>query len=43
MAGAPFVALGLGIASLVGCVSKDAAWWKSNGHNYDLQDKYGVK
>lgn len=43
MAGAPFLALGLGIASLAGCAAKDAAWWKLQGHHYDKQDKYGVK
>jgi len=43
MVGAPFLALGLGIASLVGCTMKDAAWWKSKGHNHDIQSKYGVK
>jgi hypothetical protein len=43
MAGAPFVALGLGIAALVGSTLKDAAWWSTNGHHYEEQDKYGIK
>lgn len=43
MAGAPFVALGLGIAGLVGCTRKDAAWWKNSRHHYNLQNKYGLK
>jgi hypothetical protein len=43
MAGAPFLALGLGIAALAGCSVKDAAWWKKEGHYHADQDKYGVK
>jgi hypothetical protein len=43
MAGAPFAALGLGIAALAGTAMKDAAWWKLQGHAYKEQDKYGVK
>lgn len=33
MMGHPFLALGLGVASLVGCGLKDAAWWKSKATN----------
>jgi len=33
MAGSPFLAIGLGVASLVGCGLKDAAWWKSKATN----------
>ena len=50
MMGSPYLALGLGIASLVGCGLKDAAWWKgkaTNGeeypHHHSAQNKYGVK
>ena len=50
MMGHPFLALGLGVASLVGCGLKDAAWWKgkaTNGeeypHHHGAQNKYGVK
>ena len=43
MAGAPFLALGLGIAAMVGHDTKDAAWWAKGGHHYGAQDKYGVK
>lgn len=50
MMGSPYLALGLGIASLVGCGLKDAAWWKgkaTNGeeypHHHAAQNKYGVK
>jgi hypothetical protein len=43
MAGAPAVALGLGIAALAGTTLKDVAWWKKQGHHYDAQNKYGVK
>jgi hypothetical protein len=39
MAGAPFVAMGLGIAALAGCALKDAAWWKKEGHHYEESDK----
>jgi hypothetical protein len=37
------VVVGLAIAALVGFMFKDAAWWKSKGHHYDAQDKYGLK
>lgn len=43
MAGAPAVAVGLGIAALAGSAFKDAAWWKKQGHHYGAQAKYGVK
>jgi hypothetical protein len=43
MSGHPGLALGLGVAAMVGAFSKDAAWWKSGGHNYGAQSKYGVK
>jgi len=43
MAGAPFAALGLGIAALAGTSMKDAAWWKLQGHAHKEQDKYGAK
>lgn len=43
MAGAPFLALGLGIAAVAGTCIKDAAWWKREGHAYKEQDKYGVR
>ena len=33
MMGHPFLAIGLGVASLVGCGLKDAAWWKSKATN----------
>jgi len=43
MSGHPGLAVGLGIAAMVGAYSKDAAWFKSGGHHYGAQDKYGVK
>jgi len=47
IAGAPAVGLGLGIASALGFMAKDAAWWKAGGryadHHHAAQDKYGVK
>jgi hypothetical protein len=39
MAGAPFVAMGLGIAALAGCTLKDAAWWGREGHHYEESDR----
>ena len=39
MAGAPFVAMGLGIAALAGCTLKDAAWWSREGHHYEESDR----
>ena len=43
MAGAPMLALGLGIAALAGTTIKDAAWWKVKGHHHAAQAKHGVK
>jgi hypothetical protein len=43
MAGAPELAVGLVISAMTGFLFKDAAWWKSKGHHYDAQDKYGLK
>jgi hypothetical protein len=44
MSGHPWLALGLGIASLAGVTLKDYAWWsREEGHNYKAQDKYGIK
>jgi hypothetical protein len=44
MSGHPWLALGLGIASLAGVTLKDYAWWsRKEGHNYKAQDKYGIK
>ena len=37
-AGAP-TAVGLGIASLLGVIFKDAAFWKRGGHHYDEQER----
>lgn len=42
MAGAPALAVALGIASLAGCALKDAAWWKTQGHHYKAQQKHGM-
>jgi hypothetical protein len=39
MAGAPFLAMGLGIAALAGCIFKDAAWWGREGHHYEESDR----
>jgi hypothetical protein len=43
MAFGPGAAIGLGIAGLVGFLTKDAAWWKTNSHHHQAQNKYGVK
>jgi hypothetical protein len=43
MAGYPALAAGLGISALVGFLFKDAAWWKSKGHHYKAQKKYGLQ
>jgi len=39
MMGAPALAVGLGIASLIGMTMKDSAFWKRGGHHYDAQNK----
>ena len=39
MAGAPFVAMGLGIAAMAGFLLKDSAWWSRQGHHYEESDK----
>jgi hypothetical protein len=43
MAGAPGLAIGLGIAALASSALKDAAWWAKKGHHYSAQNKYDLK